>query len=297
MTFESLTQDVKYAIRGLRTKPGFAIAVITTIGLGIGANAAMFGIVDRLLFRPPALMKDPATAHRVYYYQTFRGKERANGGGQYARYADIARWTHSFSSAAGYAQRDLAVGVGEAAREMHIGVVSATFFGFGPDTFRTPFGSYQTAKFVRLFGPDQIANGPHNTFMNYLATEGFPGLLLFVGLLVMAGLRAIGTWRRLRHKELEGTLNDQQRGRESRLFLAGTVAALLAYLIQASFNVQQIGLSFCFWSLLGLLVVLSLDAGVPVTVRPGALVAAGNGVEDVSTAGPRSLGAAANRVE
>ena len=59
MIFDNLKHDLKYAIRGLRTKPGFAIAVIATLGLGIGANSAMFGIVDRLLFRPPALMKDP----------------------------------------------------------------------------------------------------------------------------------------------------------------------------------------------------------------------------------------------
>jgi len=142
MTIESLKQDLSYAIRGLRMKPGFTIAVVATLGLGIGANAAMFGIVDRLLFRPPALMKDPGTAHRVYSYQTFRGNERTCCN-QYARYKDLQRWTTSFSSIAGYSQRDLAVGVGDAAREMHIGVVSANFFGL----FNAPpeLGRYFTA--------------------------------------------------------------------------------------------------------------------------------------------------------
>jgi putative ABC transport system permease protein len=131
MRFETFKQDLKYAIRGLRLKPGFTIAVVTTLGLGIGANAAMFGIVDRLLFRPPPLMRDPDTAHRVYGIQMVRGKERVgSGGGQYARYKDFAKWTTSFSRVAGYTQRDLEVGVGESAREMHIGVVSANFFGF-----------------------------------------------------------------------------------------------------------------------------------------------------------------------
>src|SRR3954466_16244933 len=130
MTLESLRQDLRYGIRGLRSKPGFTIAVVATLALGIGANAAMFGIVDRLLFRPPALLKDPEAVHRVYLFQTFRGKERAGGTGQYARHADLARWTTSFSQIAAFSQRDLAVGVGDAAREMRVGVVSASFFGF-----------------------------------------------------------------------------------------------------------------------------------------------------------------------
>ena len=79
MTLETIIQDLKYAVRGLRARPGFSIAVVATLGLGIGANAAMFGIVDRLLFRAPDLMKAPATVHRVYLHQTSRGTENANG--------------------------------------------------------------------------------------------------------------------------------------------------------------------------------------------------------------------------
>ena len=127
---ESLLQDLKYAIRGLRTKPGFAIAVVSTLALGIGANAAMFGIVDRLLFRPPPLLRDAEATHRVYVSQTFRGERRTHEVGRYARYADLTKWTRSFSRTAGHTRRDLAVGVGDAAREMSIGVVSASFFGF-----------------------------------------------------------------------------------------------------------------------------------------------------------------------
>ena len=143
MTLESFVQDLRYAARGLRLKPAFAIAVISTIGLGIGANAAMFGIVDRLLFRPPNLLRDPSTAHRFYGYSTFRGKERVGFGGQYARYKDLERWTSSFSSVAAYGYRRLAVGVGDAAREMGVGVVSSNFFGY----FDAPpaLGRYFTA--------------------------------------------------------------------------------------------------------------------------------------------------------
>jgi putative ABC transport system permease protein len=141
--FESFAQDLRYTLRGLRAKPGFTAAVIITLALGIGANAAMFGIVDRMLFRPPPLMRDPATAHRIYTYQTFRGKERASGGFQFARFLDLAHDTRSFTSMAGYTRRDIAVGIGDAAREMSIAAVSANFFGF----FDAPpvLGRYFTA--------------------------------------------------------------------------------------------------------------------------------------------------------
>jgi hypothetical protein len=47
---ESAVQDARYALRGFAARPVFAIGVALTLALGIGANATMFGIVDRLLF-------------------------------------------------------------------------------------------------------------------------------------------------------------------------------------------------------------------------------------------------------
>jgi putative ABC transport system permease protein len=130
MTLDALKQDLRYALRGLRAKPGFAAAVVVTLALGIGANAAMFGIVDRLLFRSPPMLKDPETTHRVYLSRVFRNADRPGGVSQYARYRDLATLTKSFSHEAGHTSRQLAIGVGDAAREMQVGVVSASFFSF-----------------------------------------------------------------------------------------------------------------------------------------------------------------------
>ncbi|MEP6496087.1 MAG: ABC transporter permease [bacterium] len=127
---DNIWQDLKYALRGLLRQRGFATAVILTLALGIGANAAMFAIVDRMLFRPPPMLKDPSTAHRVYTFATSRGKENASGNYQYARYIDLAHNTTSFSATAGYAERKMAIGVGEASRDMQVGAVSASFFQF-----------------------------------------------------------------------------------------------------------------------------------------------------------------------
>ena len=49
---ESLMRDVRYALRGFARSPAFALTIIATLALGIGATTAVFSVVDRILFRP-----------------------------------------------------------------------------------------------------------------------------------------------------------------------------------------------------------------------------------------------------
>ena len=161
-------QDLRYAARGLLRSKGFTATVILTLGLGLGANAAMFGVIDRLMFRPFPYLKDPGTVHRVYLRATYRGRTSTSFVFPYTRYLDLARGTSSFAAWAGATERPLAVGAGTAARELSVAGVSASFFGFF--AVRPALG--------RFFGPseDSIPQGAKVAVLGYgFWQSGFGG--------------------------------------------------------------------------------------------------------------------------
>ncbi len=83
---ESLVHDIRYALRTLARRPLFTLAATLTLSLGIGANAAVFGLVDALLLRAPEGVSSPDRLVAVFT-SDFSGP--AFGTSSYPDYLDL----------------------------------------------------------------------------------------------------------------------------------------------------------------------------------------------------------------
>lgn len=142
--------------------------------------------------------------------------------------------------------------------------------GVGPDAFGPRFYAYQSAEWTERYGTLAFANGAHNIFFNQLANQGYPGLTALVAVMGSAAALGAVTWRSLRRHERYGAgrrmrpeedADLRRRAREGRLAVTAIGGGLLAYVVQATFNIQRIALSFVFWALLGLLCVAARAVG------------------------------------
>jgi putative ABC transport system permease protein len=127
---EALVQDVRYAARRMVRQPGFALAVVVTLALGIGANATMFGIVDRLMIRPPAFLAEPDRTGRIYLARTLEGEETIRGNIGYQTYEDLRENARTIEAVAAISNREDVIGIGDEAHEARTSWVSASFWGF-----------------------------------------------------------------------------------------------------------------------------------------------------------------------
>jgi putative ABC transport system permease protein len=133
---ENVSQDLRFALRGLRKNPGFALVAILVLALGAGANTAIFSIFRAVLLRPLPF-HDPDRVMLVTEKIPRRGVIRSDLCA--ANFLDLQRQNHSFSVMAILSGRGFAL-TGDAAAELVPGaLVSSSFFsvlGISPERGR-----------------------------------------------------------------------------------------------------------------------------------------------------------------
>jgi putative ABC transport system permease protein len=130
LTLSTFLNDVRFGARMLRRAPGFTIVAVLTLALGIGANTAMFGIVDALLFRPPSGVSDPGRLVRVQLDMPALPGEPSELSGvlSYPDFTNLRDRTRGFAAVAAYARSTASVGEGEEARSQQALLVTGGYF-------------------------------------------------------------------------------------------------------------------------------------------------------------------------
>jgi len=106
---DALRQDVSYAVRVLRKNPAFAVTAVLTLALGIGANSAIFSVVNAVLLRP---LPFADSGRLVLIFSTAKDGNRHDVS-TYPDYADWRNQNRSFSDMAAFAGRRITIGIGE----------------------------------------------------------------------------------------------------------------------------------------------------------------------------------------
>src|SRR5579871_5251859 len=121
----SLIQDIRYAVRVLRKNPGFVVMAILTLALGVGANTAIFSVVNAVLLRPLDF-KSPAN---LYVLSMEDEKKHLTGGNfGYIFFQALRDHNSNFESIAAFTNDTFNLVGGDAPEQLQALRVSPSFF-------------------------------------------------------------------------------------------------------------------------------------------------------------------------
>jgi len=122
---DEVIQDLRYGARMLLKNPGFTLIAVLTLALGIGANTAIFGIVNAVLLRPLPF-KDPSRLVTVWESNAAKGQTHGAVGG--ANFTDWRNQNQVFESLAAYFSWTYNLTGDDEPQRLRAAVVSAGFF-------------------------------------------------------------------------------------------------------------------------------------------------------------------------
>jgi len=142
---ESILHDLRFGLRMLWKSPVLTAAAIATLAIGIGANTAMFSLVDGLWLRPLAIA-DPAHVVAISSVKNHAASDSEEGDidSSYAEYRDVRERTSAFADVAASSKRGIALETSEGLQMLLATVVSDnyfTFMGARPEVGRVPIES------------------------------------------------------------------------------------------------------------------------------------------------------------
>jgi predicted permease len=124
---ERLWQDLRYGIRWMARSPGFTAVAILSLGLGIGANTALFSVINALMLRTLDVNQP---GELVVFKRTFQGDGRAPYGFDHAWFEKFQKLTELFSGATAIhlIERSDMSGTGDADPQVRVSAVSGNYF-------------------------------------------------------------------------------------------------------------------------------------------------------------------------
>jgi putative ABC transport system permease protein len=122
---QTLLQDLRYGARMLFKKPGFTLIAILTLALGIGANTAIFSVVNAALLRP---LPYEESERLVVLYETNPQQGRDEMPVSYTNFADWRAQSQSFEQLAGYLSGGMVLTGKDEPAQLQVAAVSADFF-------------------------------------------------------------------------------------------------------------------------------------------------------------------------
>ena len=136
-SFERIAQDVRWAVRSLRRAPGFAIVAILTLALGIGANTAIFSVVNGVLLEP---LPFPQSHQLVYITSQFPTLGFDQFPVDAAEYLELRERNRSFQDVGAYVTSAVNIGAEGHPARVTSAIVTASLFptlGVAPRLGRT----------------------------------------------------------------------------------------------------------------------------------------------------------------